>query len=298
MVRRKNDLMTGNTLATPVQNQLNSGATGTRILCSALGLILIGLAGCSTPSSLRSAARYERGLVIVLPGVEGESHMPVNIAKGLADGGVPCAIEIYDWTYGVPWVAPVFNLRSEAHNRRQARIIAGKLMVYQDRYPGRPTYIVGHSGGGGIAVWTLEALPQNREITAAILLAPAISPDYSLRYALRRTRVGIYNFYSPYDVGFLRLGTTVAGTIDGEHTRAAGAIGFSAPWGLTTEDRQLYASRLIQQRYTPKMAESGHVGTHFGWANRQFVAEWLSVLINSHLDTANFASDRRMRAPR
>lgn len=268
-------LMTGHTM--------RRGRSFWWLLAGLAGLGALG--GCGAPGSLRAADRYERGLVIVLPGVEGKSHLTTSVAKGLADGGVPCAIEIYDWTVGLPWVAPVVNLRNEARNRREARKIAERIIAYQDRYPGRPTYIIGHSGGGGITVWVLEALPPDRQVTCAILLAPAISPDYNLRYALRRTRVALYNFYSPYDVGFLRVGTSVAGTIDGEHTRAAGAVGFTIPWGLTTEERQLYSSKLIQQRYTSKMAESGHLGTHFGWANRRFVAEWLAVLVNSHLET-------------
>ncbi len=249
-------------------------------------------AGCADTRGLKTAPRLERGYVIVLPGVEGKSPMTTSVAHGLADGGVPSAIEVYDWTVGVPWVAPVWNLRAAGHNRNEARKIAQKIVDYQNRYPGQPVHLIGHSGGGGIAVWALEALPPGHEITSAILLAPAISPNYQLSQALRRTRMGVYNFYSPYDVGFLNLGTTMAGTIDGRHGRAAGAIGFSLPWGLTPEDRQLYSTRLHQQRYVSKMAESGHLGNHFGWAKRQFVAEWIASLVNTQMDAqARYAAD-------
>ena len=47
---------------------------------------------------LRTPERLQHGLVLVLPGIEGESCINHNIAHGLADGGVSSAIEIFDWT--------------------------------------------------------------------------------------------------------------------------------------------------------------------------------------------------------
>lgn len=252
------------------------------------------LAGCNSTRELRAPERYRHGYVIVLPGVEGKSTLNRSIARGLADGGVRAAIEVHDWTLGPSWLSAVVNLRAESHNRREARRIAQKIVQYQNRYPGQPVHIVGHSGGGGIAVYTLESLPPRREITSAILLAPALSPTYDLRPALRHVEKGIYNFYSPYDVGFLGLGTSVAGTIDGQHTRAAGAVGFTVPWGLDQDDRRLYADFLYQQRYLSRMVKSGHPGTHVGWSNRRFVAEWLAPILLSHAgSTASAAAQGR-----
>lgn len=251
------------------------------------------LAGCSmigTVSKIDSPERQQQGYVLILPGIEGKSYLNGNIAKGLADGGVPCKIEVYDWTAGSVVLFPV-TLRDLERNKAEARKVARKIMAYQDEHPGQPVYLIGHSGGGGLTVLVLEALPHDRPITSALLLAPAIAPDYDLRRALRRTRSGVWNFYSPYDVGFLKLGTTLMGTIDGTHTSAAGAVGFIMPFGLDREGRQLYA-RLHQQRYTSKMAESGHAGVHTGWAKRRFVAEWLAPLLNSQRETrTQYASD-------
>ena len=250
---------------------------------SAVLLAALLTTGCSDLSQYRTAERLAHGYVLILPGVEGKSWLNRSILKGLADGGVPSAIEIHDWTFG-GWLTVPFNLRAEERNRGEARRIAHRIMRYQDQYPGQPVHLIGHSGGGGIAVYTLDALPSNRQITAAILLGPALAPDYDLRRAFKRTRSGIWNYYSPYDVGFLRLGTTVMGTIDGRHTSSAGAVGFTQPWGLDREDRRLYGSRLRQQGYTPKMAESGHRGGHTGWAKRSFVAEWLAPVLLSQMD--------------
>ncbi len=253
-------------------------------------VILVALSGgCRSPSHLRSPNRYQQGLVIILPGIEGQSPANVSIAKGLERGGVRSAVEIYDWTTGVAgWAA---NLRYLERNKREATRIAGRIMDYQDRYPERPVHLIGHSGGGGVTVLTLEALPPERKITGAILLAAAIAPDYDLRRALDRVDRAVYNFYSPYDVGFLKFGTTIMGTIEGRHTTAAGVRGFRVPWGMDERGRQLYAQHLRQQRYTRSMAKSGHAGGHFGWSDSRFVADWLApiVIADSAQPRADFA---------
>lgn len=251
-------------------------------LVGVAGVIALPLiCGCS-PAKYVSPERLEQGYTVILPGIEGTSFLNASIAKGLVDGRWPGAIEVYDWTAGSVFLFPV-NLRALDRNRHEARKIARKIVKYQELHPDRPVHIIGHSGGGGVAVLTLEALPRENSITSAILLAPAISPDYDLRPAMRRTRHGIWNFYSRYDVGFLRAGTMVMGTIDGQHTSAAGAVGFHMPAGLDHEDRQLYSNKLRQQGYSRKMADSGHTGSHTGWAAREFVAEWLCPIMLSQM---------------
>jgi hypothetical protein len=43
---------------------------------------------------LAGPERLDRGLVIVLPGIEGRSHLCLDIANGLADGGVSLWLRI------------------------------------------------------------------------------------------------------------------------------------------------------------------------------------------------------------
>ena len=261
---------------------------GMRRLLGALAFSVIACSGCSI-RDLQTTQRYAQGLVIVLPGIEGKSVWNFNIARGLADGGVSSAVEIYDWTLALSasWLV---NLTAESRNREHAVEVARRIQSYQKRYPGRPVHLIGHSGGGGVAVFALEALPQTSPITGALLLAPALSPEYDLRRALRRARYGIWNFYSAGDVGFLQLGTTVFGTIDREHGSAAGAVGFREPFGLSGEGKQLYRTRLHQVSYTERMARSGHGGGHTGWASRRFVREWLAPLIYSQAEGASPAA--------
>jgi pimeloyl-ACP methyl ester carboxylesterase len=265
-------------------------------LAGIVGVIALPLVcGCS-PAKYMSSERLERGYTVVLPGIEGTSYLNANVAKGLVQGGWPGAVEVYDWTAGSVLLFPV-NLRALDRNKHEAGKIAQKIIRYQARHPNRPVHIIGHSGGGGVAVLALEALPSDHAIASAILLAPAISPEYDLRKALRRTQQGVWNFYSRYDVGFLKAGTMFMGTMDGQHTSAAGAVGFQMPRGLDDDDRRLYAGKLRQQGYSRKMADSGHTGGHLGWASRDFVAEWLCpVLLAQMTEQTRLAAGTATRA--
>ena len=97
---------------------------------------------------------------------------------------------------------------------------------YQDNHPGRPVYVVGHSGGGGVAVFTAESLPDGRKIDGLVLLSASISKGYDLHKALANCRRGIINYYSSRDVGLLGVGTTLMGNVDGGHGPSAGLKGF------------------------------------------------------------------------
>lgn len=229
--------------------------------------------GCSV-ADLTDGPRLARGLVVVLPGIEGRSQFNVNIARGLDSGGVHCAIEIYDWNTKVPFGSLV-NLTFIDRNREQARALSARILEYQRDYPGRPVHLVGHSGGGGLAVMALEAHPRNSPMCGAILLAPAVSPEYDLRRALRRADQGIVNCYSKLDVMFLELGTGLFGNVDRGRGPAAGAVGFDV------SRRSMFAEydKLKQLAWSQKMIRHGHYGGHFGWADRTFVSRYLAPII-------------------
>jgi len=222
--------------------------------------------------------RLDQGYTLVLPGVGGDSTLDHGIVLGLKDANVRSAVELHNWTTGSR--QPIDDLRSLEHNRAEAQKIAAKILLYQERYPGRPIHLVGYSGGGGVAVLALEALPPDRKVTSAILLAPTLAFDYDLQRALSRTEQGIRNFYSPLDAPILGLLTLALGTTEGRHTLAAGAVGFQAPQSLDAAQRQAYQARLPQQGYQIDMLWDGHGGGHFGWCNRTFVARHVAPLVD------------------
>jgi pimeloyl-ACP methyl ester carboxylesterase len=227
--------------------------------------------------------RAEHGYAIVLPGVEGTSFHNINIARGLIDAGYPGAVEVRDWTTG-HWPLFVYHLMALERNRQVARDIAAQIVTFQDQFPGRPVTLVGHSGGAAMAVLVLEALPDERRVSSAVLLAAAISPDYDLTQALARTDYGITNFYSWGDVPHLVVGTLALGTVDRRHTVSAGAAGFHVPSGLSEGQRQLYIERLHQVPYRLAMVKSFNGGGHIGPTNRKFVTEWVAPLLGQTAD--------------
>jgi pimeloyl-ACP methyl ester carboxylesterase len=228
---------------------------------------------------LAGEQRQRHGLILVLPGIEGESYINHTIAYGLNDAGIPDAIEIFDWTRGR--ILLLDNLMNSARNSRQADRLAGRVLQYQHACPDRPVHLVAHSGGAGLAVLALERLDEQRPIAAAILMAPALSPRYNLAPALRRTARGIYNLYSPHDNFYLAAGTAAFGTIDRKHTRAAGKVGFAMPEGLSAADADVYRTKLHQEAWRWEMLADGHAGGHLGWADRRFVKNWVARIVRS-----------------
>lgn len=259
------------------------GAGLRRLLLVVAGLVLLGgSSGCIiSHKSYVEPDRLNKGLILILPGIEGESMLNHMIADGLKDAGLPDAIDIYDWT-GTRFFM-IGGVTRYERNMRQAAMIAHRLTEYQRGYPGRPVHLIGHSAGGGIAVMVLEQMSRNRPITAAILLAPAISPSHNLVEAMRRTKFGIYNFWSPGDFAWLGIGTTTFGTVDREHGPAAGMIGFRVPEHLSPADARLYQTRLHQVHQQADMVKEGQtIAPHIGWSSQWFVRDWLGKIILAH----------------
>jgi pimeloyl-ACP methyl ester carboxylesterase len=228
-------------------------------------------------NDLRTPERLEQGLVLVLPGIEGQSLLNHSIARGLADGGVRSAIEVLDWTTGIILLF-LYHLRSSRRHNAQSEKIARRIVEYQREYPGRPVHLVGHSGGGAMAVFVLERLPEQVKITSAILLLAGISPAYNLARALAHVEHGIFNFHSRFDVFFLGAGTIVAGTIDGVHTVSAGNVGFRHPANLDENGIALYERRLHQLPFRAAMIADFNFGGHMGVTNRVFVSRQVAPL--------------------
>ncbi len=233
--------------------------------------------GCSV-GDLNTAERRERGLVIVLPGIEGPSNWNANLARGLAEGGVRSAIEIHDWGTPIPG-GMLINLADYERNQASAERLKDHILEYMSAHPRRSVHLVGHSGGGGLAVLAVEKLPTNKPVSSIVLLAAALSPDYDLRESLGRTRFGIFNYYSKLDAGLLGVGTSLAGTIDRQHVIAAGAVGFNRPSTVDDASGRLY-SKLHQIEWRPEMRAYGHLGGHMGWTERSFVRRYLGPLIS------------------
>jgi len=231
--------------------------------------------GCGRTHPYVTAERRLRGLVIVLPGIEGRGWLNAAICRGLNEGGVNWAVELHDWTTGVPGNF-LYHLRAEGRNRRQAAAIAERIGRYNARYPGRPVVLVGQSGGGAVAAWVAEAMPSPEGLTGVVMLSPALSPGYDLRAALANSKRGMVNFYSRRDWVFLGVGTSMWGTMDGKLSSSAGRVSFGAPEAASSGSP--YA-KLFQLAWNREMSDSGHVGGHLSSGASEFVAKYVAPLI-------------------
>ncbi len=194
-------------------------------------LLEIGCNGADSTSHYLTNPRKENGLVVILPGIEGESEFNHNIRQGLASAGCYRAMPIYNWGAPIPGVGMLINQTNVIGNRIAGSSIADMIEKYQDNYPGRPVYVIGHSGGGGVAVFTAEAMGEGKKIDGLVLLSASISSDYDLNKALKNCKNGILNVYNPDDTALLGVGTAIMGNVDGGHGASAGQSGFakSAP---------------------------------------------------------------------
>lgn len=236
------------------------------------------LAGCNTAPDVTfySTEKADNGLIVVLTGIEGASYFNDAIVDGLQAGGADCSIQRVDWTSHIPG-AYVLNLRDQSANRQKARDLAMMVADYQKRHPKGPVYLVGQSGGGAMAAWIAEELPAGCKVEGIIMLAAALSPEYVLTDALRNSRRGIVNFYSERDIVLLGAGTTLAGTMDGEHTSSAGRVGFHLPG----PECRPYYSRLYQVAWNPQMESGGNYGLHLTSGSARFVAGYIAPLIRA-----------------
>lgn len=244
-------------------------------------LAVIGIVGCGyVPRAAQAPSRYDHGIVFILPGIEGASLLNTSLAVGLENARIRSAIEIFDWTTGIPGNF-LWNLSDLERNRRKAAQLAERITDYKNRHPNGVVSIVGHSGGGGVALLTLEALPPAPIVDNVVLLAPAVSPQYDLRKAMRRAKHGIYHLYSPFDVGLLGVGTTLFGTVDRNHGPSAGAVGFERPAGMSMEEWDRIAPFLHQIRWSPELVSYGAAGDHAGWSTVWFAEKYLAPLIET-----------------
>jgi len=244
-----------------------------------LATALLAAIGCNGNTKYLTEDRMNNGLVVILPGIEGESGFNQDIRRGLLSARIQRALPIHSWGRPVPIAGVLLNQMDVIGNRLAAANIAKMIVQYQDTHPGRPVHLIGHSGGGGIAVFAAESMPAGRKVDGLILLHASISSAYDLTKALSRTKNGIANFYCRDDVGLLVIGTILAGNVDGTHGPAAGAIGFDKPGSGAPAEKQAAYAKLYEVEITS--GEAGG-GAHSAGTSASFVLRKVSPWVTSH----------------
>jgi pimeloyl-ACP methyl ester carboxylesterase len=242
--------------------------------------IIVGLAGCVTDAGLvvpagPPAVACKPGVVFVVGGVGGIDPIGPAARLALPMAGVPHEIRDFVWTHGTGCLLK--DLRDTHYVLTRAEELAQEIHQVKAADPDRPIYLVGHSGGAGLALAAAELLPP-ASLERIILLSAAVAPNYDLRPALRATCREIVSFNSCIDRFWLCWGTSHFGTIDRVYGPSAGLDGFVVPSDLDEESRWLY-QRLVQVSWKPEMVLAQHTGLHHstcmpGFLARQ-VAPWL-----------------------
>lgn len=203
-----------------------------------------------------SPAAESAGLLLVLPGV-GNTRFHLDGFVTRAEQQLPgFTVAVRPW--GVPLMT-LHNLRAHERNLEVARDIADEIASFRRTHPAAPIYLVGYSGGGGMAVLAVAALAADVSIDRLVLVAPAISPDYPVADALLpKVEEFVVNYASERDLQ-VGWGTRTFGTIDRVASDSAGAVGFSANH-----------ARLVQWRWSPRDRALGHRGNHVAYLGRRW----------------------------
>ena len=237
---------------------------GQRALVGLLAVALLSSGGCGGLAAF-NLEHIDKGLVVVLPGIDGPGLGTLGVMSAVAEN-TEMAVGQFDWT--IPF-GLLLNQTAEWRNRDMAKLLAGRIVEYRKAYPGRPVYLIGHSGGTAVAVWAAEYMPPTEKLDGLFLLASSLSAGYDLSRAMRNLNGPIVSVHSSNDSAILGAGTSLIGTMDGVNGQSAGKVGFTrpVPWGS--------GSQLVQIPWTPAMRRMGYSGDHFSCCSGQFVKEVL-----------------------
>jgi pimeloyl-ACP methyl ester carboxylesterase len=211
--------------------------------------------------TLRAEQAPTAGTIIVLGGVGGLDPLQACAPWTLPRAGVPHQIEIFNWTHGK--CRPLRDLQDVRYLLAQADRLVERVRDLQTSQPERPIYLLGHSAGAAIILAAAEKLPP-ASIERIVLLAPAVSPTYDLRPALRVSRRELVSFNSTFDRVCLDWCTSLFGTADRVYGPAAGLDGFREPDGLDSEGQRLYHEQLVQKPWRLEMLFQCTDGLHNG----------------------------------
>ena len=240
-----------------------------RLLC--LFVLTYSLTGCISPVRRPVVELNPQPYLVHFPGIGGEAWFHRSFVRALHAGGFDAEGDVMDWTKNR---FPIRALQARDDNQETARRFADDLT--KRARAGQPIYVTSESGGAAIAAWVLEALPDDVQVEAVVMLGPALSKDYDLTPALRHVRGNAYAFTSPYDKWVLSLGTSIFGTMDGVYEPAAGCVGFVKPPG---GDAAQYA-KLVQRKYEENWLWTyGRFGGHLDVLSVRFASGYIAPLL-------------------
>jgi hypothetical protein len=233
-------------------------------------LVLIGAAAIEEDRRPMPEPEVVAGRVLILPGIRNTRFHLQSFAHRLAALVPGFEIEIRPW--GTPLLG-ISNLQAHERNVETARAIAAEIAEWRRQHPAAPYYLIGYSGGGGLATLVVSALPAGTTIDRLVLVAPAIAPDFDMEHEiLPRVSDFVVNYSSVRDLQ-VGLGTRVFGTIDRSDSASAGAIGFEAT-----------DAKILEWAWDERHRRFGHRGNHLGYLGRRWQDAFLLPACDPSLD--------------
>lgn len=233
-------------------------------------MFLVGLFGSwGAAAAPRSA---DTSTLLVLNGIDGPGPWYNTLVGTLRKARVADRVEMMNWGGTLLlWPNLSFPFIHESAERR----LVERIKRYRRESPEGRITLVGHSAGCGVIVKALERLPLSVKVDTVVLLAPCVGKKRELSSALNQVSGTMHVFYSKHDRLLLGMQTVWTGTYDHAWTEGAGYTGFTNTSMLAPELRE----RLQQHAYNPAWRKLGHKGGHFGYRDRDFVAEVIAPLI-------------------
>lgn len=206
-----------------------------------------------------------RKVLLLLDGVGALGLLPFSMKMAVEQNRLPYEVRNYVWTHGKGRM--LADLRDKSHIKRKGEELATLVndLVADDR----EVVVVAKSGGTAVALDALARLDSD-SVEQAILLSPAVSPQYDLTMPLNAVKGKMYSFNSKFDLFFLVLGTSLFGTPDGIKTKAAGCVGFRGASDY---------AKLREIVWTPEMITTLHFGEHFGTSMQPWLVKYVLPLL-------------------
>ena len=179
-------------------------------------------------------------------------------------------VDVRPW--GTP-LRPLSNLRAYERNLKTAQALADELTPFRRENPQAIIDIIGVSGGGAMALFVLQALPEDVTINRVILIAPAISFDYPVEsVAMTHVTEFVINFASPLDLQ-VGWGTRLFGTMDRRNVKSAGYSGFASKH-----------PKLLEIHWNMSMIWQGHLGNHWAYFSPTWLRKYALPALNPQAD--------------
>lgn len=200
-----------------------------------------------------------------------------GVKKGLEQAGFEGEFVEPRWETGLGVVAD--QVANDEYKREKASEVATMIRDARKKYPDAPITLMGLSAGTAVAVFTLEALPQDCQVDNVILLGASIASDYDMSKALKNVSGRVFVFTSEKDA-VLNFAVPMAGTADRESgdVPSAGLDGFVVPNGAPRATRRLY-SKITNISWRSEFEKDGDWGGHTDTTQPRFVRQYIAPIV-------------------